>query len=340
MQRVLGILPLVHFARERGLDVGRLLRKARIAPAALEDPYARLAFASELALVQELLEKTGDAALGLDVGARYHLALFGLLGAAASAAPTLREVIRVFLEHLDLTFTPFAVAFDESGGEARIVFVDDVELGPLRRFYLDRDLAFVLETARTLWPDTHGSFARRVDFDYPEPREAARYRLRAPCPVVFGAELAAAVMDLSTDRPRAHSSALGLRVLEHELRAAFGAAATRDDLVGSVRRAIAIAVVTRASRPDICSVAATLGVPERTLRRRLAEQETSFRALEDEVLARLARRALEAGASVAATAERLGYAEAASFVRAHRRWTGTTPRRRARTAQRRRARRH
>ncbi len=73
-------------------------------------------------------------------------------------------------------------------------------------------------------------------------------------------------------------------------------------------------------------VARALGVSPRTLRRRLTESGTSYQALFDEVRAEraavlLTRRALP----VEQVADRLGFAEAASFIHAFRRWYGTTP---------------
>jgi AraC-like DNA-binding protein len=73
-------------------------------------------------------------------------------------------------------------------------------------------------------------------------------------------------------------------------------------------------------------VARQLGVSTRTLRRRLDEEVTSFRALLDEVREALADELLTRGAvPVEDVAVRLGYAEAASFVHAFRRWKGVTP---------------
>jgi AraC-like DNA-binding protein len=74
------------------------------------------------------------------------------------------------------------------------------------------------------------------------------------------------------------------------------------------------------------AVADRLGVSERTLRRRLAGEGTSYQRLLDEVRASLADELIGTGRlSVEEIAVRLGYAEASSFIAAHRRWTGETP---------------
>jgi len=79
-------------------------------------------------------------------------------------------------------------------------------------------------------------------------------------------------------------------------------------------------------------LARQLGVSERTLKRRLAAQNTSYTELLD--IARRAR-ALEllgSDASVEEMSARLGYSDAANFTRAFRRWTGQSPRAARRSA--------
>jgi AraC-like DNA-binding protein len=65
----------------------------------------------------------------------------------------------------------------------------------------------------------------------------------------------------------------------------------------------------------------------RTLKRRLADQGTSFSALLDEVRRDRATLLLRAGElSVDEIGARLGYSDPANFARAFRRWTGSSPR--------------
>jgi AraC-like DNA-binding protein len=76
----------------------------------------------------------------------------------------------------------------------------------------------------------------------------------------------------------------------------------------------------------MAAVADRLGVSERTLRRRLAADGTSYQRLLDEVRGSLAEELIGTGRlTVEEVALRLGYAEASSFIAAHRRWTGETP---------------
>ncbi len=304
------------------------MRKAGIAPALLQDPHAEVPDEKVHALVRVLLELTGDPALGLDAGRHYHPETFGLLGAVALVTPRMREVMDLFIQYPHLTFTFFVHRFDEAGPDrSRLLFVEDGELdAALHRFHLDRELAFVAESARTFWPDSYREILRAYEFDYPEPAEAARYRAFFPCEVRFGTAQAAVVGDFTRDLPRGETNPLGVGVLKEHLSSFAGGTRDGDDIVDRVRQEIAVAVTARRALPAIGRIAAVVGLSERALRRQLTAQGTSFRALTDEVVAPLAKRYLrESGLSVADVAERVGYSDPASFVRAFRRWTGTTP---------------
>ncbi len=82
----------------------------------------------------------------------------------------------------------------------------------------------------------------------------------------------------------------------------------------------------RGGDPSIQCVAKKLKMTPRTLQRRLSDEGASYQTVLDELRASLADRYLEVeGLSVTEVAFLLGYAEASSFARAYRRWTGKSP---------------
>src|SRR6201999_2399405 len=73
--------------------------------------------------------------------------------------------------------------------------------------------------------------------------------------------------------------------------------------------------------PTLPAVAAELDVHPRTLRRQLAEEDTSFRALLNEARSALALELLrDVGLSVEQVSKRLGYTDLSTFSHAFKRW--------------------
>jgi AraC-like DNA-binding protein len=106
------------------------------------------------------------------------------------------------------------------------------------------------------------------------------------------------------------------------LRARKALPATFHDRVAAVTRGLLI----RGVRADSTTAARELHVSERTLRRRLADEQTTFKAVRDGVLwevveALLSNRALK----VEAVALSVGFADVAAFSNAFKRWAGTSP---------------
>jgi AraC-like DNA-binding protein len=82
----------------------------------------------------------------------------------------------------------------------------------------------------------------------------------------------------------------------------------------------------RGGDPSIETAAKRLAMTPRTIQRHLKDEETSFQDILDGLRAELADRYLsEATISVTEVAFLLGYAEASSFARAYKRWTGKSP---------------
>jgi AraC-like DNA-binding protein len=94
-----------------------------------------------------------------------------------------------------------------------------------------------------------------------------------------------------------------------------------------VERVVDVLVRCKARWLTIEEMSRKIGMSSRTLRRRLEEKGTTYRALLEEVRRKqaedlVARTAL----TVEQIADSLGYAETASFTHAFKRWTGRSPR--------------
>lgn len=80
-----------------------------------------------------------------------------------------------------------------------------------------------------------------------------------------------------------------------------------------------------AGEPSLADIAARLGIGERSLRRYLAAENTSFRECLQRTRQQLACRLLQQGVAVAEVAHRTGFSDSSNFSRAFQRWTGMKP---------------
>lgn len=319
---IAGLAVVTGFARDRGLTH---LIPTELTAGAGGEVREVLPAEVELHLLRGLAAATaGEEAPGLELGGRYHLTTFGILGFALLSSRTVREVVDLTLRFLDLThvFTRPAVAID---GGLLVVTLEpllDTDDPVLVRFVVERDLAAILTVLQELLPDAVPLAG--VDLAFPAPADPAPYveglgvtpRFGAPATSV---RLDARLLDRALPQGNPHSAALA----EAMCRDLAAARRPAPDLVDEVRLWITRHLATGAHAAD---AARALSLSERTLRRRLADSGVGFQGLLDDVRHSLAERMLATGVlTVDDVAQRLGYAEASSFIHAFRRWTGTTP---------------
>lgn len=319
---------LCAFAAEHGLPAARALRGTGISEAALSDPAAEITAAQEVRLVATLTAELPEH-LGLVAGPRYRLTTYGIWGFALLSSRTFRESHEVGMRFLDLTYALTRISAEERDGELLMLF-DDLDLPePVRRFVLLRDTSATVE----IWRETLGRAVvpRWVALRMPEPPDPAPYEAAFGVRPSFGAGRSVLAFDAGLlDEPLPHAAPLTAASCAAQCRDLLERRHARSGISGRVRD-----VLLREPwrMPGQAEVAAALHLSERTLRRHLDDEGTSYRAVVDQTREHLAEELLlTAGLSVEQVAERIGYAEASSFVHAFRRWKGLSPGRWAQAA--------
>ncbi|MFA5120437.1 AraC family transcriptional regulator [Zavarzinia sp.] len=327
---VISLRVLADALAARGWDIAPFLAGAGLAPDVLDDTRRLIAATDELAVIAAVLDDLGDPpGFGLEVGRRYRVAAYGVWGFALLASPTLRGALLLGLEYQDLTFSLMAIDVVSVEAEDAVVFDDRTVPAALRRFMIERDIAACRQIVTDLWGAPLP--CRSASFRFPAPADPAAYAAALECPVVFDAAQNALHYDHQVlDRPLPQANpavaALHIEACHARLRQIRG----EDEFVEKVA---AVALADPGHFPPLDAVAEKLGLSERTLRRKLADSGLGYRDLIARLRQDLACEMLRTtGLSVEAVAERLGYAETASFTHAFRRWTGQAPSRFARGA--------
>ena len=312
---------------ERGLPVARCLTGTGITEPMLTDPGAEITAQQELLLVRNLLAHLGhEPGLGIETGRRYHLTSYGIWGFGLVSSPSLRSAIELGIHYLDLTFAFARIWLEEDGAQARLC----LDAGHLDEavgvFLLERDAAAIAVLQKELLGQPLP--VQRMTFPYPAPPDTTPYQDHFGVLPVFsaagnGAQIVTTFDAALLDQPLPQADALTRRLCEDQCRQLLEKRRARTGVAGEVR---SLLLHQPERMPDMEQVAAALHATSRTLRRRLLREGTAFRALVDEVRQTLAEEMLRAGGfNVEQVADRLGYAEVASFIHAFRRWTGTTP---------------
>jgi AraC-like DNA-binding protein len=319
---------LVRLAEERGVTPQRCLRGTGITRQVLDDPAGEIRAHQELAVVRNLVRVLGDVpGLGLAAGLRYQLTTYGIWGFALISSSTLREAISVATDFLDLSYTFVDIRTEQRAAEVLFVLDDGRVPEDVRRFLVERDAAAIMVIQRELFGRSIP--VQRVTFRYTPPDDPEPYHAVFGTTPQFGAPRNEAAMDAALlDLPLPRASPHAAQLCQQQCRELLDRRRVRVGVAGRVRDAL---LRDPRRMPSQDQVAATLHVSVRTLRRQLSDEGTTFRELVEETRQLLAEELLGTGRlTVEEIADRLGYAEASSFVHAFKRWKGIPPRRYAR----------
>lgn len=313
---------MVQFAGELGVSRERCLADTCVTPAQLDDPAATIRLAQELTIARNVVDELGSLpGLGYRIGQRYRLTAYGAWGWAMLCSQTARESLAFARDYMDLSYALCELTMRDVDGLARIDVAEEWLPERLSVFFREKSVGAVLRMLEDIIPERGWlKEVRLAAQDGPAAdwlREAVGVPVRCGKPgteiVVYG-ELLDRPLPLANSQARQLSESLCRELLDKR-RALL-------TVTESVRQYL---LQWLADSPTPASAAQSLGIGQRTLRRRLAEEGTSFRELHDQVRRSLAVELLGDGVPAARVARRLGYAGPAAFTHAFRRWHGVAP---------------
>ncbi|MEU8899914.1 AraC family transcriptional regulator ligand-binding domain-containing protein [Nocardia sp. NPDC048505] len=322
LRPVTSVALLVEYAVGRGLATPDVLRDTEITEAQLTEPAGEVMLVQELRVLRNIVAGLDDEpGMGFLAGLLCHPPSLGVLGFALLTSPNLRHALEIGLRYADLSFTAAAHALHDAGSELHIIR-DDSALPPeIRRFALERDLAAISTIQQDLLSTRIPVERVEVPFDAHPVYEMFGAVLGVE-DIRFGAPRTALVVQASVlQLPLPQANVAGARMYEQQCADLVQRRRSRVGISKQVRQLL----VREGGMAEQARIAVALNLSVRTLRRRLAEEGTSFRELSNETLGLLAEELLGAGLTVENVADRLGYSSVSAFTSAFRAWHGLSP---------------
>ncbi|MDO9438781.1 AraC family transcriptional regulator [Hydrogenophaga sp.] len=306
----------------QGLDAPRLLSAAGIDRALLDNPDARIEVDEITRLWELAVACSGNAALGMDRELPARHVNFDAIGYVMLASQSLKTGLTSLARYYAVISDAITLDLVPQAGNCWLELGLIGNARPLPRQRLEYSLLTVATLCR--WITRREVQALAVEFTYPEPADVEPYRRAFGCPVRFGQRanrflLTHADLDMPLLSRDPVLFDMHQRVIEARL-VRMGNASTAHRVSEDIVRRLHL------GEPRREDVASSLAMADRTLQRRLHEENTSFQQLLDDARRDLAQKYLaEPRHTLGQVADLLGFADQSNFFRANKRWFGVSP---------------
>jgi AraC-like DNA-binding protein len=249
-----------------------------------------------------------------------------ILGYAMLSSPSVDQALRLVSRYFSLITPTYSLRYRSDAKIAEALVQPQLALSPrVRQFHLEAIAVAFYEHVRSLLSGDLPACSIHLSFAAPE--HAARYRELQNAVIHFGEEnLAGARIVLERDvvmRPLALADDNALRMAQSRCDALLShitQGARLSDWVEMMLRQAAD------GQPRLEELAQILNLSPRTLERRLADEQSSFRGIARRARHERACELLKGGRlGVTQIAYQLGYTDVANFTRAFRREAGMAP---------------
>ncbi len=267
-----------------GVPVGDALRRTSISPDELRSPTTQVSVNQVIESYRNAIRFSRDPHFGFETGLKAHVSSYGMYGFAILSSMNFRETMQFAVKYHQLATPVVKLQFREEA--ARAEWTIDPLPHPaidarLYRFIVEMQFGVHVSLHRDIMGAAFYPSALQVTFAAPEPED--QYRKALGCPVAFGQPRNRFLYDAAwlNGAPQFGNEITYASVL-----------ALCDDLRDRLQNRIGVAGKVRAfllatlgRHTSLDSVAAHLGTPVRTLRRKRRDEETSFRDLVDQLRA-------------------------------------------------------
>lgn len=313
---------LADYALKYGIESDLLLEGSGIKTQDLFDPEMLITPHQEMKVFRKLLEQIPEPKLGLHVGRNYNVSANGAVAIPAMFCDTYLDFIKMMFKYIEVTLSYFRYDLTTRGNLVVLRMEELVDLGDLRRFITDREImsVYMMSSGALGTPLT----LNELRLPFPRTQYATYYQEVFSCPVQFDADTPLITFDrklLSRLLPMANS--LSRQAYEQECKRVYDRMKEQGTTLDKIRQEL---LYHEDGFPTFELLARRLHVSERTLRRHLTAEGTSYKTLVNDLKKEKALHLLNnTTLSIEKIATLLGYSDVPNFYHAFKSWTDTTP---------------
>ncbi|MCG8671517.1 MAG: AraC family transcriptional regulator [Pseudomonadales bacterium] len=321
----LGLIYTLEALKNQDVDIEKALKKQGIKNASL-DPSANIAITKELAILSEIVKVLPHPSFGISMGANFSLSGYGSFGMLLISCKDAFDAIKAGIQYQQLTYLYGTLSFEIGKHESALSYHPNHLPSYLKKFIIDRDISGTYRLIEELQSFMKTELTvKELCLPYAEPKDLTPFQERYPFPIKFGSKTARFLIaneDLHRAFPSASDTAFELYKSQCDEQVKL-LSADSNSLTEEIKSHLALFMN---NYPNADEVAKTLGLSERSLRRKLNSEGNSYQQLLDASKYEKAQQYLkQVDYSIDDIAERLGYTESGSFIRAFQRWAGETP---------------
>jgi AraC-like DNA-binding protein len=301
------------------------LKQMRLSKDAIASSTTRVSLNQVIDCYDYAASRVRDPYFPYRTGLRAHLSAYGMYGFAILSSMNYRQTMQ-FAINYHLLATPLTIMqFSENNGCGiwQLNPISNTRIDArLYKFIVEMQFGIILSLHRDVMGPSFS--AREFHVAYPQTNDAEEYRAVFGAPVSFGQSANRLLFDAGwLDGTPRLGNEITYSTVANLCNGQIAEFQFHRGLAGKIRQNLMLNLMQPMNLED---VAKNLNMSARTLRRKLREEDTSFRQLVDELRRDLALKYLrDTDLTVEDIAETLGFSDAANFRHAFRRWTNAAP---------------
>ena len=325
MRTITSVRLICDAAKAKGFSASDCLQDTGLSELEVYRDDLKLTLEQEIAVIQNYVSLSGgQVGLGAEIGFQMHVNVFGIWGFAILTSPTMRAAFSTAIDYVTLSFVLAKLSFTETEDVGELTF-DMSELpSAIEPFVLERHTVVTLNFLKESLPESALSDIC-LNTTFSDPDYIASVEKVLGIKVKAGKNCHSLVIPKQwLDLPLPKSDPVTLKFCLEQCDAIVAKEA--DEEKQWTEKVKEVVLEDIAEEKTLNAVAKRLSMTERTLRRRLSDEGTTYRELYANTRLTIAKQLLEASClNVDTVSWRVGYAEPASFVRAFIKKFGFSP---------------